>query len=431
MSIVIFEDEKVEHFLPLTYTRAIFDLRVGMYTFYQRFEKKLGKVECVVVREYLVDVYRERLDGVRVNDLLGEGEALFLNSRLLLREDKILRLIKEKLSNKSHFSLFVDKDPVVVYAPSKKAQEIGDALVRGDYGAFKRLCKNVGEKLECNGKVFEYLWELISENAKITAEDYAEYKGREWAGEVDSRVVIYGDPSNVYIARDAKVDAYVVIDARKGPVYIGDGARVAPGAFIEGPVYIGRESLVMPSALIREGSNIGNVCRVGGEIEESVIQGYSNKYHAGFIGHAYIGEWVNLGAMTTNSDLKDTYGTVKVVLGDKRVDTGSRKVGCFIGDMVKTSIGTLIYTGKKIGVSSHLHGVVYEDVPSFTIYAKSLGVDLVELYLESAIETQRRMMSRRGKVLSKAEEELIRRLFEITEKERREAGVKKGRFILG
>ena len=172
------------------------------------------------------------------------------------------------------------------------------------------------------------------------------------------------------------------------------------------------------------------MCRVGGEFEESVMHGYSNKYHAGFIGHAYIGEWVNIGAMTTNSDLKDTYGTVKVTIGTKRIDTGLRKVGCFIADMAKTSIGVLIYTGKKIGVASHLHGIVYEDVPSFTIYAKSLGAKSVELYLDSAIEIQRRMMARRKKELKDYEIEVIRKVFELTKEERIRGGVIKGAFKL-
>ena len=430
MYVIIFEDEKAVNFLPLTYTHASFDLRSGMLTLFQRIEKLLGRVDGIIVRSFLADVYRERRRGLVVNEPLDDDAVLFLNSRLLFTSE-VLGLVKEKLSSKSYFTLHKGGDPLIVYVPPSKAQKLFEDLLRSDYEAFKRDCRDVEAQSPARDTlVFEYPWELIHENARLIAADYAEYRGREWRGEVDDKAVIYGDKADVYVSKGAVVEAYAVIDSRKGPVYIGENSKISAGAYVEGPAYIGRNSLIMPSALVREGSNVGEMCRVGGELEESIIHGYSNKYHAGFIGHAYIGEWVNLGAMTTNSDLKDTYGPVKVILGGRRVDTGSRKVGCFIGDMVKTSIGTLIYTGKKIGVSSHLHGVVYEDVPSFTIYAKSLGVDPVELYLESAIETQRRMMSRRGKVLSKAEEELIRKLFEMTERERRESGVKKGRFIL-
>jgi len=185
---------------------------------------------------------------------------------------------------------------------------------------------------------------------------------------------------------------------------------------------------VRPGARIRNGCSIGPVCRIGGEVEESIIHGYSNKYHDGFLGHAYVGEWVNLGALTTNSDLKNTYGTVRV--GPEKVDTGRQKVGAFIADFVKTSVGTLLYTGKRVGVASHLHGLIAEDVPSFTIYAKSLGVEPVELEPESALKTLERMMARRGLSPTNAVRRLLERVFYITEREKLQAGVKRGRFSL-
>jgi NDP-sugar pyrophosphorylase family protein len=140
---------------------------------------------------------------------------------------------------------------------------------------------------------------------------------------------------------------------------------------------------------IIEASYIGQNCRVAGEIEHSIISDYTNKAHTGFIGHSYVGEWTNVGAMTTTSDLKMTYGTIKMSIGTKKVDTGQNKVGSFFADMVKTSIGTLVYSGRRIGVSSHLHGLVAQDVPSFTIYGASIGARNVVLELESVIETQK------------------------------------------
>jgi bifunctional N-acetylglucosamine-1-phosphate-uridyltransferase/glucosamine-1-phosphate-acetyltransferase GlmU-like protein len=167
---------------------------------------------------------------------------------------------------------------------------------------------------------------------------------------------------------------------------------------------------------------------VGGEVENTILQGFSNKYHTGFIGHSIIGEWVNLGAGTVNSDLKNTYGKVKIKIDKKRVDTGSSKVGCFIGDHAKTSIGTQLYTGIKIGVAAHAHGFVTEDVPSFTIWAESLGAKNVELILQSAIETQKRVFARRGVKQTREDIQLLETLFKITVKDRKEVGVKKERF---
>ena len=163
-------------------------------------------------------------------------------------------------------------------------------------------------------------------------------------------------------------------------------------------------------------------------MEHSIISDYTNKAHAGFIGHSYVGEWINIGAMTTTSDLKMTYGNIKMNIGNKKVDTGQNKIGSFFADMVKTSIGTLIYSGRRIGVSSHLHGLVAQDVPSFTIYGTSLGARNMELELESIIETQKRMMRRRNQLMSEAYGQMIKDLFATTAADRKKHGVHKGKF---
>ena len=428
MKVAVFEDGRAVNFLPLTYTRAVFDLRLGAYTQLERTVKGLGSVDAVFVRERLTAVYRERLKGAAVNPAEADDDIVFVNSRLVV-DSRVAALVRKRVKDRAYFAVFEEGDPLLVYAPRSLADRLCEALAGGELGTFAKLCRENLGTLSLSATVIGYLWDLIRVNASILSSDVSGLCTGEWEGEVDSRAVIYGD-SGVYVARGAVVEAYAVLDARGGPIYIGENTRVGPGAVIKGPAYIGRNSAVTAHALIRSGSNVGDFCHVGGELKETIIHGYSNKGHTGFMGRAYIGEWVNLGAMTTNSDLKDTYGTVKVNVGGRRVDTGLTKVGCFIGDMARTSIGTLIYTGKKVGVASHLHGIVYEDVPCFTIYAKSLGAEPVELYLESAIEIQRRMMRRRGKVLTRAEEELIRRLFEVTEEERRAAGVRRGRFAL-
>ena len=134
--------------------------------------------------------------------------------------------------------------------------------------------------------------------------------------------------------------------------------------------------------------------------------------------------------MTTTSDLKMTYGNVKVGSGNAKVDTRQSKVGSFIADMAKTSIGTLIYSGRRIGVSSHLHGLVAKDVPSFTIYGASIGAKNAELELRSAIDTQKKMMSRRNQTMSNTYEQMIKDVFSITAGQRKRAGVRKAKFTL-
>ena len=429
MQIAIFEDPLIDRFKPLTYTKAFFDLRTGMYSFAERIKKELGSLDAIWIRKYLEGVYKERLSNVNINSIYTDEDLLLVNSRLLVSR-KVIQSIEDKIRNKETMVITASASPLLVKVKRKLAEELLGSFNK-NYEDFAKKCKEIGNEMSLkDATVMNYPWDLIDVNAKMIREDFSSVRGKEWEGEVDERAVIYGDKSNVYVSKGARVEAFSVLDAREGPIFIGENTRVAPGALIEGPAYVGKNSLIVAHALIREGTNIGDVCRIGGEVEESIIHGFSNKYHAGFLGHAYVGEWVNLGALTTNSDLKNTYGTIKVIVEGEKVDTGLTKIGSFIGDMAKTSIGTLIYTGKKIGLSSHVHGVIYEDVPSFTIYAKSFGTEPVEMYIEAAIETQRRMMSRRGKELTKAEEDLIRKLFEMTAKEREKAGVKKGRFML-
>jgi UDP-N-acetylglucosamine diphosphorylase/glucosamine-1-phosphate N-acetyltransferase len=276
-------------------------------------------------------------------------------------------------------------------------------------------------------RFFNYPWELVNNCSELTKQDYAELGKLESEGSVDTHVAVYGEIEKVYVGKDSVIEAFVTLDARSGPIYIGKDCCVHSGSRITGPAYIGDKTKVA-SGLVREGCSIGPVCRVGGELEKTIFQGYSNKYHNGFIGHAYIGEWVNLGAGTNNSDLKNTYGNVQVATAGKKVDTGCAKVGCFVGDHVKMSIGTLVSTGKKIGVASHVHGSVADDVPSFTIWAKSLNAKPAELKLKSAINTQKRVFERRGAKQTSEDVALLRRLFEITATERKKTGVSKGKF---
>ncbi len=439
INIGIYEDEVVPNFYPLTYTKAIFDLRTGIYDLKNRILKNFKNVNEIVffVRDYLKVLYEHKMKEefpkykISVNEIGSHDEELLLVNGRLLFDEKAYDIIN-RYSEKKEFILVKDGYPVIMKVTPKRVDIVKDYLVKQKTTELVSKLKGEIDVLESKEVTdLKYPWELVVHNAELIKKDFYEItKGRESKGEIEEKVVIYGSEKDIFIEEGVTIEAYTVLNAKNGPIYIGKNTEIQAGARIEGPTYIGEDTIIVGGAQIREGSNIGKVCRVGGEFEESIMHAYSNKYHAGFIGHAYIGEWVNIGAMTTNSDLKDTYGTVKVTIRGKRIDTGLLKVGCFIADMVKTSIGVMIYTGKIIGVASHLHGIVYEDVPSFTIYAKSLGAELVELYLDSVIETQRRMMARRKKELKDYEIEVIRKVYELTEPERREKGVKKAKFKL-
>ena len=427
MRTAVFEDRAAE-FLPLTYTRAVFDLRTGRYTLFGRARRLLGRVDYIYVRPLLERLYREDR-GLRVNPDEPDDDLLLVNP--LYAADPRFAESLAKVKEKPGLMLVQGGRVAAAHLPRRVAAQVSDRLPGMDGAGLYSLLKGELDALELKGvEPIEYPWDLIARNSGLLAGDLdGGPGGLEALGEVDETVRVLGN-RRVYVAERALVEPYVVLDARGGPIYVGRGAVIRSFAYVEGPAYIGPGTHVMPGARLREGSNVGPICRVGGEVEESIIHGYSNKYHDGFLGHAYVGEWVNLGALTTNSDLKNTYGTVRVRVDGRLVDTGRRKVGALIGDMAKTSIGSLIYTGKRLGVASHLHGVALTDVPSFTIYAASLGAGAVELRVESAVETQRRMMARRGLELTPALEELIRRLYEETRPEREAAGVRQGEFKL-
>ena len=181
---------------------------------------------------------------------------------------------------------------------------------------------------------------------------------------------------------------------------------------LQGPCFIGRGSLVQPGSSIRRDTSIGPVCKVGGEIEASIIHGYSNKQHDGFLGHSYVGQWVNLGADTVTSDLKNTYGTIRVHLNGRPVETGQNFVGAIIGDHVKTGIGTILPTGCVLGMAANIftRGAVANFVPSFS-WLTSEGMS--DFRIDKGIEIARTVMARRGVELSDEEESLIRSVVEL------------------
>lgn len=428
MIVALFEDESYDNFLPLTYTRPVFECRSGMFTMLERAQRFYQQSKFLLfARNYIVPTLKKRVSHpVNEPDFI-DDDILLINGAFIMNT-KAKQLIEKNLGKNV---LMMQKGRMALaHLSEDAARDCGEELC-GPLARLtvKKLVKKNKTLEASNLPLLTYPWDLVNKNAELIKEDYSIMVKKENEGTIDRKTTVYGNEENVYVGRHSVVEAHVTLDARDGPIFIGDETVVHAGSRISGPTYIGDKTII-PSGLIREGCSIGRVCRVGGELEETIIHGYTNKYHTGFIGHAYIGEWVNIGAATTNSDLKNTYGTVQVKTQGKSVNTGTTKVGCFIGDHAKTSIGTQIYTGKKIGVASQVHGFITKDVPSFTIWSESLGSKPVELYLQSAIETQKRVLSRRGVEQTREDIELLERLFQITTQERKKAGVAKEKFVL-
>ncbi len=263
------------------------------------------------------------------------------------------------------------------------------------------------------GVMIHYPWDLVEHNARQLQSDF-EQRQRGRPSPMPAGVAVLGPRDNLRLAPTARVEPMVVIDVTGGPVAVDEGAVVTAFTRIEGPCYIGRQTHIM-SARIRAGCSFGPQCRIGGEVEASVIHGHSNKYHEGFLGHAYVGEWVNLGAGTHNSDLRNDYGEVSVPLLQTPIKTGLSKVGCFVGDHTKTGLGTLINTGTSIGVFANLlpaGTLVPKFVPPFSIWWKGKLQEAGDL--NQLLATAGKVMARRGKTLTEAHMQLYQQLFDDT-----------------
>lgn len=410
MPVALFEDHHWKNLSPLTLTRATFDVKIGAKTIMEEYEHAGRRPHSLLSRKHLEGITKER-HGCEVNPGSLDGDTVFVNGLVHPSALDIGRL--EKIS---HTFAITSNGRLVVARLSKKDSEYLAKCVRaGTVVNVKKLSVDKATDAGSEGGVLSDLWDIIRVLENSLAMQTA-------AGERSDPLGARVTGAAGVAAEGAEVEEGTVLDARKGGIYIGPGAQIAP-CRITGPAYIGAGAQVKQFSII-ESSYIGVNCRVAGEIEHSIISDYTNKAHAGFVGHSYIGEWVNVGAMTTTSDLKMTYGNIKMV----GIDTGQNKVGAFIADMAKTSIGTLTYSGRKIGVSAHLHGLVARDVPSFSIWGAGIGARNVELEMSSAIETQRKMMGRRGQTMSKAYEKMVKDVFLMTAADRKRAGARRGRF---
>ena len=401
----IFEDEGYKNLLPINYLRCNFELRCGMTSLLAKILKNYKDIEIHLwCRDYLKEFTKEKFNFAKVNEKI-EGDCLFVNGRVIL--DKKIPIEGEE-------EIGISNDEVIFFRLKKeKVSKISPGVINKE--TIKRL-KDTLKLKEVDFRIIKYRWNLIDFNAE---EIIREFKELNKGGEFDiPEGVFVVDKKNVYISKTARIKPGVVIDAEEGPVYIDDDVLIEGNAFIQGPAFIGRKSIIRPGAKIREATSIGEVCRVGGEVEESIIHGYSNKQHDGFLGHAYVCMWCNLGAGTNNSDLKNNYGTVKVWVNGEFIDSGSRFVGLTMADHSKSSIGTTFNTGTVVGVSANIFGEGFPPkfVPSFS-WGGAKG--FVEYNLEKAINTAKIVMSRRKVEMSKIEEEVLRKVFEMTKEERK------------
>ncbi len=423
---------KRRNFDPLALGRPIWELRCGMTTLGEKLVARIGtKDVACFVPSYMAESYRAKT-AWPVNDpaSLRGDDLLLVSGRVKAGGGALTQALSQREwgpAGGGSWAAF-DADAELLFAGVAR-----EDLARLDASSIESLAESIRRTIpQATGEVptWNYTWDLILANPKQLTEDFAAAGRSGIEGTVEQPGAIRGSKQEVYIAPGALVHPMVVIDAAGGPVYIDEGAEIHPFTRIEGPCYIGPKSILL-GAKCREGNSIGPVCRVGGEVEESIIHGYSSKYHDGFLGHAYVGEWVNLGALTTNSDLKNDYSNVSVSLdGHDSIDTGSIKVGSLIGDHTKTSIGTLFNTGAYVGAMTLVAATgkpLPKFIPSFAWFLEGVvtkGFGKKRLY-----ETARTAMGRRKRQWTPAEEAMWDEVFKLTAPARNEA-IKKGRRVL-
>ncbi len=415
MKVCIFEDEGYRQLYPLTFFRSAFELRCGHSLLWEKMRRKLPDAEiCFFTRNYLVPTFKKRVkEPVNDFDFLKGNDVLFLNGRRLLSSDETLSLDGDEEAAFSGENL--------VYLRLKSERIPGE--FSDDLESFLKKTADELPRKEVQTKLITNLWDLIVHNGEAIEDDFKAAGRVGIEGELSSQAAIFGDKDRVYVAGGAQVHPFAVLDSTGGSVFIDENAVIYPHSRIEGPAYIGKKTKIV-GGKIRECCSIGPVCMVGGEVEEAIFQGYANKFHDGFIGHAYICEWVNLGALTTNSDIKNNYSPVKIYVNGELTDTGTVKMGSFIGDHSKLGIGALLNTGTVIGACSNIFsgGMPPKIVPSF---AWGSGNKFVEFKLDKAINLAGKVAARRKVEQTQEDIDLIKKVYELTVEDRKKWGVEK------
>lgn len=402
-TVCLFEDDGWRGLLPFTWLRPCWEMVTGTRDTLARvraaFDDAAVRALC---RPWLEAVVRERSGLTPCGEVDG---VLFVNGRLV----DVEAVARHARETDGPFALWKD-DSVAAFRLDRSHGPLPDPAHLTGWVRSLSL-----PAVSSSVTLFRRWWDLVYLNGDVLSRELQRYPLGVYEGTLMSGVYLL-DAAKVYVGAGAELAPGVIIDSRGGAVVVDRTARVGSGSLVVGPSYIGRDSVVKPFSHIGPEVTIGPHCRVGGEVARCVFAGYGNKQHHGFLGHAYVGPWVNLGAGTTNSNLKNTYGHVNVWVDGRLENSGLTFVGCGIGDHAKTAINTSLNTGSVIGVSANVftRGFPPKFVPSFS-WGPSPGR---EYEIGSALTTAARVMERRGVELTAAEAALLRSVWERSAPER-------------
>lgn len=398
-SIILFESNDNENFYPFSVLHPVWEMRVGAMRIFEKYQRVFdtSSISFYSSNTLILESFLERFS--LKNEPNNSKKKLILSSQLLPNTELISQL-DDLIEVTSRNYTFLLDDRIVGYYTDDSIDGLDklENLAADDY-----------TRVELNSEVkyLNYIWEAISYNETVLLDDAHYY--RHWSSPKEnySKGVHYLESSQIFINESVKIHPNVVIDATDGAVILDENVKIMAGSTILGPCYIGKSSTIKVGAKIYGNTSIGEVCKVGGEVEGSIIQSYSNKQHDGFLGHSFISEWVNLGADTNTSDLKNTYSEITVLQRDNEVKTGTMFLGLICGDHTKSAINTQFNTGTIAGVCGILvrPGFLPNHIKSFSWG----GLQTSPTYKYSkAIEVCEIVMQRRGKQLTDSERQLLK-----------------------
>ncbi|QDT04070.1 Bifunctional protein GlmU [Rubripirellula lacrimiformis] len=412
MHTLCFEDDRVDQLRPVAVARPAYAITCASFRLVDWLKRLPGTLSGRV-RPYLRDVqtldYGLQAMPAKIGGEISDADGVLLvNARVAPTVDNEATL--QRLAKSDRPGVLIDPEDGSLLAARLAAADVAslnDGSSEPLLGRMLSLAMGLApmdEKLA----VFRWPHDIIACHMKSMPESMN--RRLEWGNYTETA-------DGVFAGEGVQIGQYAVVDTSAGPIILENNVKVGPFCMLSGPVHAGAGTRVIEHAALKDGVSLGHTVKIGGEVEASVIEPYTNKQHHGFLGHSYLGSWINLGAGTCNSDLKNTYGKINITYGDRKVATGMQFLGCFIGDYSKTAINTSIFTGKVIGVCSMMYGFVTSNVPSYVNYARLFGQTSL-LPADVMINTQKRMFARRKVEQRECDKQLIRDMYDMTADER-------------
>ena len=408
MSILLFEDSATDQLDPIAVAQPAFAVSCGGQTL----ADVVAQLELParhLVRPHLVGIQQEDFPDAPVRIADAHRPLLVINARLIPSEATRRELASLWIAAAPGIVRIGDQVAAALVAPAARSAPLAAA----DAEALLRCLDTLKlPPLAAELKLMQHPHNVLREHLASLASNLA------------ARIARGGyqqTADGVFLGPGAELGSHVVTDMRHGPIVLEANAQVGPFSYLQGPIHLGVGAKVAEHASVKHNVAMGHTTKLGGEVTDSIIEPYSNKQHHGFIGHSYLGRWVNLGAGTCTSNLKNTYGAINMEYGGRKVATGMQFLGCIVGDYAKAAINTGIFTGKTVGACSMLYGFVTTNVPAFVNYARSFG-QISEVPVEVMIATQARMFARRNVEQRPCDIELLEAIFRLTAPQRAAGG---------